>query len=1367
MVGAAVRADHDAATGEALADVVVGVALQAEGDALRHEGAEGLAGAADEGQVDGVVGQARATELLGDVVAEHGADGPVDVADRDLGADRLGRLGGLGVQRVGGELDQLVVEGLLQTVVLLDQGVADRALGQLRHVEERLQVEALRLPVRDGLGGVEELGVADGLLDRAEAQLGEDLAHLLRDVLEEVDDELGLAGEAVAQDRVLGGDADWAGVQVADAHHDAAGDDERRGRETELLGAEQRGDDHVAAGLELAVGLDDDPVAQPIEQQGLLGLGEAELPGAARVLERGERGGARSAVVAGDQDDVRVGLGDTRGDRAHADLGDQLHVDAGDRVGVLEVVDQLSQVLDGVDVVVRRRGDQADARGGVPGLGDPRVHLVAGQLAALAGLGALRHLDLDVVRVDQVLRGHAEAAGGDLLDGRAPRRVVQAVRVLAALTGVGLGAQLVHSDGEGLVRLLGDGAVRHGAGGEALDDVGDRLDLVDGDGFAVRGEAEQAAERHQALGLLVHPGRVLLEDVVPAVAGGVLEAEDRLRVEQVRLALAAPLVLAADLQRAVRGGDAGDGVRLGVARGHLLGDDVQAGAADLGGGAVEVGLDELVVEADGLEDLGAAVGGDGGDAHLGHDLQDALAERVDQVLDGLLRLQAGQEGTGAQQVLDGLHGEVRVDRGRSVADEQGDVVDLADVTGLDQQADLGALLGGDEVVVHGGGEQQRRDRCVLGVRVAVREDDQAGAVGDGRVGLGADLLDPGGQGLAAAGDPVEAGERGGLHAGHVAVGVDVDELGQLVVVDHREGQGDAAAGRGGRLQQVALRAERGQQRGDELLADGVQRRVGDLREELGEVVEEQPGALGQGRDRGVRTHGAERLAGGTGHRREDDAQLFLGVAEGLLAAGDRGVGVHDVLALGQVRQLDLAGLQPLRVRGGGGQLVLDLVVLDDPLLGGVDEEHLAGLQAALADDLGRVDVEHADLGAEDDEAVVGDPVAAGAQTVAVEDRTDLGAVGEGDAGRAVPGLHLRGVVLVERAAGRVHGGVVLPRLRDHHQHAVREGAAAEVEQLQDLVEGGRVGGVRGADREDPVQGALTEGGGDQLGLAGLHPVPVALDRVDLAVVRDEAVRVGERPRREGVRGEARVDQGDGRGEAAVGEVGEEGLQLAGGQHALVDDGAGGERREVDTGLALGALAQHEGLAVQLDARAAVAHEQLREGGHGGAGAVAEQVRGDRDLAPAEDREVLLGGDGLDLLHGDGLCGAVGGEEGDTDGVAAGRGELEAGHLAQERVGDLAEDSGAVARVRLGAGRAAVLEVPQYGQGLLNKCVGGLAGEVRHESDATGVLLVARVVHALLGGATVHGRPGGGAGAGRGVRGCGTHRLSRRRRGICA
>src|SRR5215472_3474138 len=101
---------------------------------------------------------------------------------------------------------------------------------------------------------------------------------------------------------------------------------------------------------------------------------------------------------------------------AHTHLGDELDVDPGGRVGVLQVVDELGEILDRVDVVVRRWRDQADAGGGEAGLRDPRVHLVPGQLPALPRLGSLRHLDLQVVGVDQVLAGYPEPAARHLLD---------------------------------------------------------------------------------------------------------------------------------------------------------------------------------------------------------------------------------------------------------------------------------------------------------------------------------------------------------------------------------------------------------------------------------------------------------------------------------------------------------------------------------------------------------------------------------------------------------------------------------------------------------------------------------------------------------------------------------------------------------------------------------------------------------------------------------------------------------------------------------------------------------------------------------------------------------------------------------------
>jgi hypothetical protein len=264
----------------------------------------------------------------------------------------------------------------------------------------------------------------------------------------------------------------------------------------------------------------------------------------------------------------------------------------------------------------------------------------------------------------------------------------------------------------------------------------------------------------------------------------------------------------------------------------------------------------------------------------------------------------------------------------------------------------------------------------------------------------------------------------------------VQDLGQLVVVDDRIGQEHLAAGRRHGLQQVLLRPERAPEAGHQLLADGIQRRVRDLGEQLAEVVVEQPGPVRERRDRRVGAHRADRLHPAGRHRRDEDPQFLLGVAEQLLAADDGLVARPRPAPLRQLRQVHQAGVQPVVVRLLGGQRALDLLVGDDPAQRCVDEEHPARLQPALGDDVARRDVEDAHLTGQDHQVVLRLPPPARAQAVAVEDGADERAVGERDRGRPVPGLHDRGVEPVEGPAGRVHLVVVLPRLRDHHEHRV-------------------------------------------------------------------------------------------------------------------------------------------------------------------------------------------------------------------------------------------------------------------------------------------------------------------------------------------
>ena len=182
------------------------------------------------------------------------------------------------------------------------------------------------------------------------------------------------------------------------------------------VGAEAVQLDDVVAVAVAAVGPDLDPVADAgLHQRPVHGAG-ADVAGQADVAQGVLARGAGAALEARQGDDVGAGLGDADADRA--DVRHDRHLDETrtSRVDGLQLVDQLGQVLDRVEVVVVATGEIRS----VPALrvtrgGDLLGDLRAGQVAALAGLGALADLDLDHVGGVDQQRRDAEAARGDLL----------------------------------------------------------------------------------------------------------------------------------------------------------------------------------------------------------------------------------------------------------------------------------------------------------------------------------------------------------------------------------------------------------------------------------------------------------------------------------------------------------------------------------------------------------------------------------------------------------------------------------------------------------------------------------------------------------------------------------------------------------------------------------------------------------------------------------------------------------------------------------------------------------------------------------------------------------------------------------------
>src|ERR1035441_2419568 len=114
----------------------------------------------------------------------------------------------------------------------------------------------------------------------------------------------------------------------------------------------------------------------------------------------------------------------------------------------------------------------------------------------------------------------------------------------------------------------------------------------------------------------------------------------------------------------------------------------------------------------------------------------------------------------------------------------------------------------------------------------VGQHDDPRAVLDGLRHLPADLRQPAAQGVAAASDLVAAVRDVGRDPGQVAIVVDVDDLVQVVITDHRGRQHDLPAGGRARFEQVLLGAGGRLQRGHQLLPDRVQRRGRHLREQL-------------------------------------------------------------------------------------------------------------------------------------------------------------------------------------------------------------------------------------------------------------------------------------------------------------------------------------------------------------------------------------------------------------------------------------------------------------------------------------------------------------------------------------------------------
>ncbi len=458
---------------------------------------------------------------------------------------------------------------------------------------------------------------------------------------------------------------------------------------------------------------------------------------------------------------------------------------------------------------------------------------------------------------------------------------------------------------------------------------------------------------------------------------------------------------------------------------------------------------------------------------------------------------------------------------------------------------------------------------------------------------------------------------------------------------------------------------------------------------------------GERRDRRVVAHRVHGIPSGLRDRPQHQAQLLPRVPVERMPGG-------EVLLADPGRSTLLACRDgrgdPGRVRLATGELPLELAVEQQASLR-IDGQLLAGAEPRPPHGALVGERDRPRLGGDGNEPVAAHRHAERTQAVAVERGAAHDAVRVDETGRPVPRLDEHGVISVHRALGVVDPRVVLPRRRHQHRDGLPHVHPGADHGLEGVVEDRR---VRPATVERRRKAFLDPAHA----LARFHPGAVSLDRVDLAVVAEQAEGLCPLPARLGVGREALVEDRPGDRPLRVGEIGEERRELGRGAEGLVRDRPEGERGDVDARHRLGAPPRPVGAELAVGVHAGREH-QLRDPRQARGRRRAERRDVVRDVAPPERIQPLQPAGLLDDVPQPRLA-----QEAHRDPAV---------DDPRERRREREQDAGSVPRDAVRRPGAAVRDGAEPGERAVEDLARRAAARVGDEADAAGIALDRRVV----------------------------------------
>ena len=491
---------------------------------------------------------------------------------------------------------------------------------------------------------------------------------------------------------------------------------------------------------------------------------------------------------------------------------------------------------------------------------------------------------------------------------------------------------------------------------------------------------------------------------------------------------------------------------------------------------------------------------------------------------------------------------IRIDSTRAIAQEQRNMHHLANLTTLHNQSRLHTLAHTDEIMMDSTHRQQRRNRRMLRIDIAVAQNDIIHPLVHA-------LLSPLTQRIKLATQrtlpPTRVKQDRQLNRVEALI-ADITQHIQVRVSQHRLRQTHHLTVRLIRHQHTAPHTtDILRQRHHKLLTNRIDSRIRHLRKLLSEIVKQNLRTITNHRQRRIITHSRHRLLPRSTHRNQRTVDILLPKAKSTqlpLIVSDP---ILNLTTTFEFLKLNTIRRQPMTIRMLMSQPLLNLTIIINTPLQSINQQNLTRLQPTLAHHIARLEIHDPHLARHDHQPLLRNRIARRTQTITIQHTTSETPIRKHQRSRPVPRLHQDRIILIESLQVFTDRILVVKRLRHQDSHSLRQAHAAHHQKLKDIIQTRRITHILLHDRTNipDVAQSLTT----QHTLASLHPATVAPHSINLTIVTQEAERLRQFPLRESISTETAMHQRQARSKIIIAQIREEPTQLTARKHTLIDN----------------------------------------------------------------------------------------------------------------------------------------------------------------------------------------------------------------------